>query len=192
MNYKKREVGKYAAESTYILQNNGELVVKNAVLIYRNFSGKPDAFNSRGGIRKFCLALALDVAHDLEELGWNIKWWSPGPDEEGYPFAWTEIIVRMESNWPPIIHKNTEFAGKKTRTKLMEEELASLDTDILERVSVCINPHHHDPSPNGSTIKGYLRNMDAVVKNMDMFAEDYLDYINAEENEEDLDEVPFL
>ena len=60
-------------ESKFDLLINGNLNVENAVMIYKNFSGKPTRVNPAGGKRTFSLALNKEFAERLSDMGWNVK-----------------------------------------------------------------------------------------------------------------------
>ena len=51
--------------------NNRELRISGARLIFKNFSGKPDKYTR--DVRKFNLCLPEDLARELKADGWNIK-----------------------------------------------------------------------------------------------------------------------
>ena len=57
------------------------LQINNARIVYKNFSGKPSAFN-REGDRNFSLVIPnIEIADALKDKGWNIK--IKPPREEG-------------------------------------------------------------------------------------------------------------
>ena len=74
--------------------------VENARIIFRNFAGKESKFNAKGK-RNFCLVLDNDVAEDLKDIGWNIKYLSPR-DPDDVPQAYLQVAVAFD-NFPPKI-----------------------------------------------------------------------------------------
>ena len=83
--------------------------VENARIIFRNFAGKESRYNPKGK-RNFCLIIDNDVAENLKDIGWNIKYLNPrDPDET--PQAYLQVSVAYE-NFPPKIWLVS--GGKKT------------------------------------------------------------------------------
>ena len=52
--------------------------IRDAKIMFRNFSGKPDKFNPQGGRRIFSVRLTNELADNLKADGWNIKYLKPG------------------------------------------------------------------------------------------------------------------
>ena len=51
-----------------------QLLLEDAKIIFRNFSGEETKFNPKGK-RNFCVILpSRDMAEDLQNRGWNIKY----------------------------------------------------------------------------------------------------------------------
>lgn len=175
---------KVANNSTYILQNSGDLVVKHAAILWSNFAGEPTRVNPAGGKRTFNLVLTEEVGNDLKAAGWNVKFREPR-EEGDDPLVYTEIVVNMESTYPPTIHLCTDFNGRKSRTELNADDVSTLDRMRFTDISVMVHPFEHGRTNSaGATVKGYLRSMDLVAENTDIFAEDYAEYMAD-------DEVPF-
>ena len=75
---------------------------EDAVIIWTNFEGRATKFNPNGGKRTFALVLTEEVAAMLREEGWNVKT-RDGRDEGDDPLYFTEIVVNMESQFPPKV-----------------------------------------------------------------------------------------
>ena len=58
----------------YKVTNN--IVMENARLIFKNFSGEESKFNRKGN-RNFCVVLDPEVADDLIKDGWNVRFLRP-------------------------------------------------------------------------------------------------------------------
>ncbi len=54
-------------------QQVDNLMIENARIMFRNFAGREQQFNSQGD-RNFCIFLEPDQAEDLLKRGWNIKY----------------------------------------------------------------------------------------------------------------------
>lgn len=104
-------------------------------LKYPNFSGRKSEYNLTGK-RIFDIVLPVDIAHDLQEKGWTIKW--PKPYEEGdEPEPRIEVTVRFEGR-PPHIALITD----RGQTDLGKNEVGILDSAVLLNVDVTINPFY--------------------------------------------------
>jgi hypothetical protein len=129
--------------------------VENARIIFRNFAGKESKFNARGK-RNFCLVLDNDVAEDLKEIGWNIKYLSPrDPDDQ--PQAYLQVAVAFD-NFPPKIWLIS--GGKKT--ELNEDTIAVLDYAEIENVDVIVRPYVWEVNGKGG-VKAYVKNMYVTI-----------------------------
>lgn len=150
--------------------------VENARIIFRNFAGKESRYNPKGK-RNFCLIIDNDVAENLKDIGWNIKYLNPkDPDEP--PQAYLQVAVAFE-NFPPKIWLVS--GGKKT--ELDEDSVSVLDYAEIENIDIIVRPYTWDL--NGRTgIKAYVKNMYVTVAENEFEKK----YRNLEEDDED---VPF-
>lgn len=192
-------------ESKYDLLINGNLNVENAVMIYKNFSGKPTFVNPQGGKRTFSLVLNKEFGERLSDMGWNVKvkevrdqleegektrtvswqdYVSTFATEFDHALIYTEIVVNEESEYPPKIYKVSEFNGEKTMALIPPEQWSRLDESELNNVDVAIHPYTHGRSiANPNAKKGYLKSMYAVaVPVNDPFGGKYADYRMAGED----------
>lgn len=153
---------------------NGDLSVENAVIVWPNFAGNPTDFNPAGGKRTFVLLLTPEVADDLKSEGWNIKCKPPKEDGDE-PLYITEIVVNMESQFPPKVCLVTEYRSERSMTNLDEDTIAELDKIDYENVDVIIHPYEHGRS-SVSTIKGYARSIYITQAQNNDFGGKYADY----------------
>ena len=150
--------------------------VENARIIFRNFAGKESRYNPKGK-RNFCLIIDNDVAENLKDIGWNIKYLNPrDPDE--VPQAYLQVAVAYE-NFPPTIWLIS--GGKKT--ELDEDSVSVLDYAEVENIDLIIRPYVWDVNGKGG-IKAYVKNMYVTVAENE-FEKKYRDL------EEDDEDVPF-
>ena len=150
--------------------------VENARIIFRNFAGKESRYNPKGK-RNFCLIIDNDVAENLKDIGWNIKYLNPrDPDE--MPQAYLQVAVAFE-NFPPKIWLVS--GGKKT--ELDEESVSVLDYAEIENIDIIVRPYTWDVNGKGG-IKAYVKNMYVTVAENE-FEKKYRDL------EEDDEDVPF-
>ena len=128
------------------------LEIGNARLIFRNFAGKPDKFNAKGGIRKFGVIIDPEMVDTLTEYGWNIKTLPP-KEADGDPLYYLSVKVQYGEYRQPNIYLITN--GR--RQVLEEEAVASLDYAELQNVDLVIAPHFWEVNGK-SGVNAYLKN----------------------------------
>lgn len=141
--------------STYTINANGSITIRDAQIFSRNFAGEEKPYNDRGK-RNFCLVIDdPQLAEKLTNEGWNIKHFKQrDPDDE--PAAFTQIGVNMGSKNPPLIRLNTS----KGPIDLSESNLGLLDRADLQTIDLTINPYHwKDRAGNPGGVKGYLHTL---------------------------------
>ena len=130
---------------------NKNIVIENARIGFRNFSGKEGKYNPSGR-RNFCVFLDPKIAEDLVADGWNVRYLEPrDPDDEKQ--AYLQVAVNF-SNVPPKIIVITS----KNKTTLEETTVNMLDWAEIENVDLIIRPYNWDVNGK-SGVKAYIKSM---------------------------------
>lgn len=153
-----------ANQAKYSFLNNGDLVVEGGAIIYKNFAGQPTRFNPAGGKRTFALVLSQDIADELVNRGWNVKHRPSNEDDENDLF-WTDVVVNLDSEYPPRVNLLTRYGEKENMVRLDHESISILDNSILTDIDLVIHPYAHGRvNAAGATVKGYLKTMYATTE----------------------------
>lgn len=139
--------------ANYVRDN---IIIEGARIGFRNFSGKEGQFNPAGK-KNFCVFLEEDLAHKLEEDGWNVRWLQPR-DEQEYEQGYLQVAVSFD-NIPPKIIMITS-GGK---TILDDESVGLLDWAEISEIDLIIRPYNwvlHEGTKNEkSGVKAYVKSM---------------------------------
>lgn len=145
-------------------KKTNNIMIEDARLIFKNFSGEESKFN-RAGNKNFCVVLDHDMADDLAAEGWNIKYLRPREDGEE-PTPYLQVTVAY-GNIPP---KVIMIAGRN-KTPLDSVSIGTLDYAEIANVDLVIRPYNWEV--NGKQgIKAYLKTMYVEIE-QDAFASKY-------------------
>lgn len=144
----------------------GNIVMENATVRFRNFSGKEGRYNPAGK-RNFCVFLDAENAEKLLTEGWNVKKLTPR-DPADPPQDYLQVEVSYK-NIPPTIYLISS-GGKQL---LDEGNIDILDWAEIEKVDLIIRPYSWEVNGK-SGIKAYCKTMYVTIAE-DEFAELYKD-----------------
>ena len=96
------------------------LVVENAHIAFRNFSGKESKFN-RAGNRNFCVIFDKETGEELQAQGWNLGILKPR-DEYEEPSYKLSVAVQF-GKFPPKVYM---IVGRK-KNLLDENKIKNLE-----------------------------------------------------------------
>ena len=138
-------------------EKRGVLMIDDARIVYRNFSGAGSRYN-REGDRNFAVVIPdKEIADALIENGWNVK--IKPPREEGdSPFMYMPVKVKFNDRGP-----NVYLVTGKRMNRLDEESVSCLD-------DVDMDTRPYDWEVNGRNGRSaYLQSI-KVTQRIDRFA----------------------
>lgn len=157
-----------------------KLIIEEAKIIFKNFSGKETQFN-RAGNRNFCVIIEDEkMASTLSDDGWNVRTMPPR-NEGDTATHYIQVNLSYAQNMPPKV----VLVTKKNKTYLDEESVMALDYADIINVDLVINPYNWEV--NGKTgVKGYAETIYVTIIE-DEFADKYADL----EGPSDETDLPF-
>lgn len=133
-----------------------EVLLENARIMFRHFSGEKDAYHAQGQ-RDFSVALPNEVGEEMEANGWNIKWLDPR-EEGDLPQAILKVKVNF-SGRPPEINLVTS----RNKTRLDEHTIGILDYADIQNADMFITPY--DWNVNGKSGRtAYLSKLFVTIR----------------------------
>ena len=138
------------------MPRDGELVLEDVRIIFKNFAGKEGPYN-RAGDRNFAVLLDEKLAKQMDKDGWNVK--ALRAREEGDPEQpYLSVAVNFK-NRPPNIFMVTS----RGRTRLDEDTCEMLDYANILTTDLIISPYEWDV--NGKRgIKAYLTSIYCTIE----------------------------
>lgn len=142
------------------------IIVENAKIAFKNFSGKEGQFNPEGK-RNFCLILDPELAEKLHVDGWNVRTLKPKDDGE-IPQPYIQVSVSFLAKPPKIV-----LVTSRGKTLLTEETVGMLDWAEITNVDLSVTPYQWSVAGKNG-VKAYLKNMYVTIQE-DEFEKKYDD-----------------
>lgn len=140
----------------------GNITLEGARLIFRNFAGNPDDYNKQGGLRTTGVLIPNDLAEEMKEEGWNIKYLKPR-DPQDEPQAFLTVKCKFGKIKPTIY-----ICTAHGKTLLDEDSVESIDYAEIRDVDIVIRPYEYEPG----CISAYIKTMYVNIVE-DVFADKY-------------------
>lgn len=142
------------------------IIMKNARIMFRNFSGAETKFNHKGD-RNFCLIVPTqEMAETLLEEGWNVRRLEPREDGDE-PTYYIQVTVSFEHLPPKIVIVRKDGSKSLVPENMVDE----FDYADFNTIDVSVRPYEWEVNGNHG-IKGYLKTM-YVTFEVDEFEDDY-------------------
>lgn len=146
---------------------NNRLIIEDASIIFRNFSGRETKYNKEGN-RNFCVFIDDEnVADQLTEDGWNVRILAARDDSE--PARHYLPVAVNYSVKPPALYLET----RKKQTRLSEDTVGQLDYADIIKADIVLNPRYWvDDRTGAEHVKAYIRSGHFTIEE-DEFADKY-------------------
>ena len=147
-----------------------DLTIRNAVLMYRNFSGAAKRYNA-AGLRNFHVKLDLETAKMLSSDGWNVKYEEPrDPDDD--PTAHMKVNFSFEK-YPPRIVLISGRNGEH-KTVLDAQTVSLVDSADIIKVDLVLSGTRWEKGTDHG-IKTWLRKAFITLSPDDLESEYFSD-----------------
>lgn len=118
---------------------SGNLMIENATIQWRNFSGAAKPFNDEGK-RNICIMLdSHEQADELEKQGWPIKY--AKPLEEGGP---TRPFIKADIKYTERSQPIIKMINSRGIQKMDADTVFALDFVGIQKVDLVVRPYKWD------------------------------------------------
>lgn len=164
-------------------ENRKMLEIKDARIIFKNFSGEASLYNKEGD-RGFAVVIPdPEIAENLKSDGWNVKEYGTNPEET--PLMYLPVKIKYKNGRGPDIIVDP---GNGRLVKLDEESVTSVDRMMINAVDMDIRPYDYE-FRNITGRAAYLDSM-KIYQRMSTYGAEFEAYNKKPLNNED-DELPF-
>lgn len=135
------------------------LVIEDARIIYRNFSGNPTPFDPVGGKRTFSVEIDRAQAEVLESMGWKVKYGKVKEDGED-PRIHLPVSIKYHPRLRPPTVKMITSRGQ---TGIDEEAIDMFDFLSFKKVDLILRPYHWEGA-FGEGVKNMLQSIYVTIQ----------------------------
>lgn len=123
------------------------VIIENARILpgsFRNFAGRASQYNAEGD-RNFVIALDQDLAHELQQKGWPVKWTPDKYSEDGEMRATMRVKLKYnkrdgsKTTPPKVVVINSQ--GK---VNYDETSVGLIDTMDIAKADIMLNPYQYN------------------------------------------------
>ena len=129
-------------------------------IAFRNFSGKEGKYN-RAGDRNFCIMLPDDVAKQMENDGWNVRYLNPR-EADDTPQGYLQVAINYKGRPPRVV-----MITSRGKTSLEEDMVDILDWADIITSDVIIRPYEWEVNGK-SGVKAYLQSIYVTIEEDDL------------------------
>ena len=150
-------------------QKNSKLVVRDAKIIFRNFSGRDTKYDNSGK-KTFCIFIGdRETADMLRDYGWYVKPLKSRNDEEEH-FC-IQVTVKFHED-REFLNPVIEAYTRQQKTVLDDESVGILDFADIYNINIVLSPYYYKDRNGESKISAYLKKL-AVAIDEDDFSDEY-------------------
>jgi len=131
-------------------------MVEDARIIFRNFAGKEGQYN-REGDRNFAVVLSDDVAVQMLEDGWNVKYLD-ARDEGDTDTPYISVAVNFKNRPPRVV-----LLTSTSRTQLNEDSVEVLDYADIKTVDLICRGYDWMVGDKSGT-KAYIQSLFVTIE----------------------------
>lgn len=131
------------------------ILIENARLLFRNFSGLERDFNTEGD-RNFSVILEPELAKQMKADGWRVKQLKSREEGEEGDYH-MKVNVNYKKGRPP----RCVLITSNNRTELGSDEVTMLDVADIKKADLIVNGWWNDMAGGGYS--GYLRTIFVTI-----------------------------
>lgn len=169
-------------------ENQRVLEICDASILWPNFSGREDRFGNSQRIFKLCIS--EELAKEMTDLGFNVKKIDINAihDEKDnpVPLYFVNVVVNMDSPYPPTVTLFSIFRGKKNRRPLNKDTVGELDSIDIKSCDMTVNCYESKKFPGKKTC--YLKKLNVIQSEDYDFGGKYDDWMD----QQDINDIPEL